>query len=944
MKKRKLFLLMVVLCLGSVITSCDIAELKSETPTISNTTQEREATPTFQENQIRLADGMVMVFVPGGIFQMGSTQSEIEAAIGLCQEHYPICNRWYYERESPAHSVTLDDFWIDQTEISNAQYRLCVDAGICNEPTTCKKGEPTFDDPEKADHPVVCVNWEEAQQYCEWTGTRLPSEAEWEYAFRGEERLIYPWGNEFDGTRLNYCDQNCSQSHADNRFNDGFAKTAPTGSFPSGASWAGVLNMSGNVSEWVEDWYGEYPTEAVSNPSGPTTGNERMLKGCSWFYHPTYCRGAARPSVNPNTRFDYLGFRCASSDPQNVTEMNTSSAVTIIPTQESTVSQPQGEFELVDDELVFVNNGQFFEPDRSWDIALGDLDGDGDLDAVTTNDSAEGMKIWFNNGQGIFKLGDQKMEPSMSVILGDLEGDNDLDIVVTHWDIEASEWINGYGDASVWLNDGTGNFTKTQMGLGGNQVFNLSSGDLNSDGYLDIFFTTLGANTVWLNDGTGHFVDTGQYLETGTDAAVALGDVDMDGDLDALTGGWDGPSKVWLNNGAAIFTLYPQNITSTNLHIHGLSLGDLDNDGDLDAIAALANGGPHEVWFNDGTGLFEPFQALSAPFAHGVALGDMDGDGDLDAATAHGYNSGGYAKVWLNDGSGSFIDSQLKLGNSFSSAIALGDMDNDGDLDIFATHTQWQYQGDGESNKVWLNGKSEFPTSIPSTAVLGDHVIRPSDGMTLVYVPGNTFQMGSRENDPDATSVESPQYEVKLDSFWIDQTEITNAQYNLCVDSGECPPSRYASNSAYNRENYPAVGISWQDAADFCAWTGGRLPTEAEWEYVAKGPDGYHYPWGNTFDGNNLNYCDINCSEDWADLNFDDGYRESAPIGSYPGGASWVGALDMAGNVWELTGIGVRVTPPTRRSTPPDLRTGIAKLSEVALGPAHNPGSGQPIE
>ena len=89
-------------------------------------------------------DEMRMVFVPGGIFQMGITETEIEDAIDLCQQHYPICNRWYYERESPAHSVTLDNFWIDQTEISNAQYRLCVDAGICNEPTICKKGEPTF--------------------------------------------------------------------------------------------------------------------------------------------------------------------------------------------------------------------------------------------------------------------------------------------------------------------------------------------------------------------------------------------------------------------------------------------------------------------------------------------------------------------------------------------------------------------------------------------------------------------------------------------------------------------------------------------------------------------------------------------------------------------------------------------------------------------------------
>jgi iron(II)-dependent oxidoreductase len=144
-------------------------------------------------------------------------------------------------------------------------------------------------------------------------GVRLPSEAEWEYAFRGEVGSVFAWGNEFDGSRLNYCDENCSQTHSDDRFDDGFSLTAPVGSYPSGMSWSGALNMSGNVSEWVVDWFGEYTEEQVTNPIGPSTGEERMLKGCGWFSHPTYCRGAIRPSVDPDTRFDYLGFRCAVS-------------------------------------------------------------------------------------------------------------------------------------------------------------------------------------------------------------------------------------------------------------------------------------------------------------------------------------------------------------------------------------------------------------------------------------------------------------------------------------------------------------------------------------------------------------------------------------------------------------------------------------------------------
>jgi formylglycine-generating enzyme required for sulfatase activity len=274
-------------------------------------------THTPQEEQvafwIRPMDEMRMVNVPSGTFQMGSTEAETEAAIALCREHYHICNRWYYERENPLHLVSLDSFWIDLTEISNSQYRLCVEAGICAEPTNCEKGEPTFDDPDKVDHPVVCVNWEEAQSYCEWAGARLPTEAEWEYASRGESGSIYPWGDDFDGSKLNYCDSNCSQTHADDRFNDGFPLTAPVGSYPLGASWSGVLDFGGNVSEWVADWLGDFSPESISNPLGPSTGVEKIVKGCSWFFHPTYCRGAARASVGPDTRLDYLGFRCVST-------------------------------------------------------------------------------------------------------------------------------------------------------------------------------------------------------------------------------------------------------------------------------------------------------------------------------------------------------------------------------------------------------------------------------------------------------------------------------------------------------------------------------------------------------------------------------------------------------------------------------------------------------
>ena len=265
------------------------------------------------ETQVRSLDQMAMVFVPGGTFQMGSTEAEVIDALAFCRQHYNFCNDWFYMREYPQHAVTLEDFWIDRTEISNAQYRLCVEAGICAEPATCKKGAPTYNDVGKSDHPVVCVSWDDAWNYCKWAGIRLPSEAEWEYAFRGEQNLIYPWGNTFDGTKLNYCDVNCELSHADDHYDDHYVNTAPVGSYPEDVSWCGALDMSGNVSEWVADWSESYASEPELNPAGPNSGAEKILRGCNYHSQPAYCRGAARPFVSPDTRFDNLGFRCASS-------------------------------------------------------------------------------------------------------------------------------------------------------------------------------------------------------------------------------------------------------------------------------------------------------------------------------------------------------------------------------------------------------------------------------------------------------------------------------------------------------------------------------------------------------------------------------------------------------------------------------------------------------
>lgn len=228
-------------------------------------------------------DGMVLVDVPAGEFTMGSGD---------------------FVDEQPVHQVYLDTFWIDQTEVTNKMYSMCVNANICELPksTGTSKYPSYYGNPDFDNYPVVNVNWSMAKDYCEWAGRMLPSEAQWEKAARGADERTYPWGERLSCDKVNYW--NGSRSCA--------ISPSPVDSYPNGASPYGVYNMAGNVMEWVSSLYQPYPYAPDDGREDLSSISARVIRGGWWYVD---LRSANRTNDVPISFSDNLGFRCALSIP-----------------------------------------------------------------------------------------------------------------------------------------------------------------------------------------------------------------------------------------------------------------------------------------------------------------------------------------------------------------------------------------------------------------------------------------------------------------------------------------------------------------------------------------------------------------------------------------------------------------------------------------------------
>jgi eukaryotic-like serine/threonine-protein kinase len=302
MKNLLFFAMALIMVCGCTVRTPAPTPIPSDTPPPKPT-----ATPTpiptagLGSSWTRPADGMRMVYVPAGEFSMGSVTGTIPSSDDT--DEYPL------------HKVFLYAYWFDKTDVTNAMYAICVQAGGCTPPgSNASETRPDYYiNQQYSNFPILNISWKQASKYCQWAGASLPSEAQWEKAARGTDGRVYPWGNELP---------TCTLANYGGRTGGCVGDTTDVDSHPSGASPYGALDMAGNLWQWVADWYDRYyyASSPANNPTGPENPVDfdppsHVLRGGSWLANPEWIRSANRVDDGEGNWDNLRTFRCAMPAP-----------------------------------------------------------------------------------------------------------------------------------------------------------------------------------------------------------------------------------------------------------------------------------------------------------------------------------------------------------------------------------------------------------------------------------------------------------------------------------------------------------------------------------------------------------------------------------------------------------------------------------------------------
>ncbi len=720
-----------------------------------------------------------MALVPPGCFMMGSNN-------GLIDEK-PVNKQCFYK-----------PFWIDKYDVTNAQFnQFNGKAGQSSDWTGDSR-------------PRNNITWFEARDFCVLRGARLPTEAEWEYAARGPDNLVYPWGNNWDANKAVFSGNSGGQ-------------TADVGSKPAGASWVGALDMSGNIWQWTSSFYRNYPYDKDDGRESDTdTGGARyparVARGGSW----TDLNNDREAGLRTTSRYGFGpgggwgGFRCARPYESTAIAAPAATVAATVGALASTtaVSQTPDLSAPTATKTPIAPAGTKTPVSVPTDAPL-----PARIPIVTANNRWTPLVHRFDGVEMV-------LVPPGCFMMGSRNNDSD-EKPANKQCFDKPFWIDKY------------------------DVTNAQFKRLN--GKAD-------QNSAWTDDNRPRINIT--WFEGGVFCTQRGARLPTEAEWEYAARGPDALVYPWGNSWNANNAVYSDNSGSQTADVGS-------KPGGASWVGALDMSGNVSQWTS----------SLYKPYPYKVDDGRENSSDTLTARVLRGGS-------WLStdaDGLRAAVRGSTNPGVSY-------------DRGGFRCARSYE-----ETSATITPVPVTQQPAIPTVTANAHWTPRfhTFDGVEMTLVPPGCFMMGTTDADIAALNQatnstyfnnEGPQTRICFDKpFWIDRYDVTNAQFARF--NGKASYSSY-----YTGGNRPRENVTWFDARDFCALRGTRLPTEAEWEYSARGPDDLVFPWGNNWDASKAVY-------------FANSNNETADVGSIPDAASWIGAMDMEGNVWQWVSSSLRAYP-----------------------------------